>query len=188
MDELLAYLDAIAPLSPFLRDHVTRIMREQSLRRKAYLFRAGKINREVHFVVRGMIRCYKVQADDKEINKWFFTEGNFLAYRQSYDRGLPCFEDYQALEPSIVLTSTFEDLDRIYRQYPEFLLHGLVITGRFASLWYNVSDIRSGLSAEERYQTFINHYPNLFSRVPIRYLASFLDLHETTLYKIRGNR
>lgn len=188
MDELLAYLDAIRPLSAPLRDFITNLMREQKIRRKDYLFKAGRINTEVHFVIKGLIRCYKLQAEEKEVNKWFFIEGDFLAYQQSYYKNVPSRESYQALEPSVVLTATFADLEYTYSKYPEFFAHGLAITSRFASLWYNVNDIRSGLTAEERYKTFIEHYPVLFERVPTRYLASFLDRHETTIYRLRRNR
>lgn len=188
MEELLAYLDAIAPLSPALRNHITGLMKVQKLRRKAYLIKAGKINRGVHFVVKGLIRCYKLNGTGKEINKWFFAEDDFIAYRQSYDKGIPSAETYQALKPSVVLTTTFAELDAIYARYPEFLRHALFITGRFASLWYNVNDIKSGLSAHERYRAFMHHYPELFQRIPNKYLASFLNMHEATISKIRAYR
>jgi hypothetical protein len=43
-------------------------------------------------------------------------------------------------------------------------------------------------TARERYQFLLDRFPDLVQRVPGKYLASYLDMNEYTLSKIRRKR
>jgi len=40
-------------------------------------------------------------------------------------------------------------------------------------------------SAEERYETLINSRPEIFQRAPLKYIASYLGITDTSLSRIR---
>ena len=41
--------------------------------------------------------------------------------------------------------------------------------------------------ATERYQNFSNKFPNIASRIPLSYLASYLGITQSSLSRIRKN-
>lgn len=193
MDEIFSFLEAMGPLSPRVKEHLPNILTRTQLSKKDFLFKAGQINQHFHFIVSGVIRCFKLrpkarQYDEREISKWFFIDGTVIASRQSYDGNYPSPEYYQALEKSVVYSGRFQDLDNMIRQFPEFLWHAFSIASWHAKLWYNVCDLQPALPAMERYEILLNHYPVLIQRIPLKYLASFIGMHETTLSKVRGRQ
>ncbi|MBN8856235.1 MAG: hypothetical protein BGO55_08725 [Sphingobacteriales bacterium 50-39] len=191
MEELMSYIQQIAPLPPVLLNMITGMMREQYIPRKAFLFKEGKINDHVHFIIKGLVWCFKrwpalPGGEEREVAKWFFMDRDIIASRQSYDLQAPSRENFQALEPTFVLSTTFRELDQFTRENPAFLLHSLAISSRYSGLFYNVLDLKPALRPFERYQILLDAYPALIQRVPAKYLATAIGMHPTTISRIRA--
>jgi hypothetical protein len=94
----------------------------------------------------------------------------------------------QALEGSELYYIRFEELEEIYHDFPDFNFIGWELTAKYLKLWaQQLYGIRM-LSAEERYKYLMEKQPEILLRVPSKYLASYLDINEITLSKIRGKR
>ena len=193
MTEFLDYLQSIYPLSEPAKAAFDEIMRPLTIPKKGFLVKAGSINDKLFFIRKGLVRCYYIKTSPKdkkktEVSNWFLSEGDTIASMQSFLSKQPTDEYMQALEDCELLHTTFPELIKLYNQFPEVYRHSQFVTQKYSSLWHNLLKGIRMQTAEERYQFLLDKYPALLQRVPARYLASYLDVTEVTLSRIRNKR
>lgn len=184
---LLDHLHAIYPLSEGLRAHLQSIIKHGKFRRNDFLLKQGQVNTEMHFIIKGLLRCYyKLEFDEKEVSAWFMKEGDIIVSIDSFYDQLPGYEYIQALENTETFYISFEELEDIYQRFPEFNFIGRKLTTRYLILWNKQFYNMRALPATERYKLLVKNHQDLFQRVPAKYLASFLDMTEVTFSRTRG--
>lgn len=89
------------------------------------------------------------------------------------------------MEDSIVLLWTHDTLAGLVRSIPSLQAYTNDLISQ--SLYSSYERILSNISAtsEEKYQEFVNMYPDLVNRVPLHMIASFLGVSRETLSRIR---
>jgi CRP-like cAMP-binding protein len=181
------YIRSLYPVSESLRDHLEDTVKEKRLARKEFLLKAGQVCGNVCFVEKGLFRSYYIK-EEKEISAEFMREGDICVALESFLTQAYSQENIQALEDSIVSYISYDELQRIYRDYPEFNRIGRLLLEkcqlhsiqRLRAMWMQRS--------EDRYEWLIRKFPDLQQRVPARYLASYLGITEGMLSTIKGRR
>ena len=185
MKELLEFLESIHPMSDELKEHLASILKEKKFPRKTFLLKAGQISRNIHFIQKGLIRCF-YNIEGHEVCSWFMKEGDVIASVQSFYTQQPSYESIQVLEDAHSFYISYNELQHIYQHFPEFNYTGRVLTEKYYSLseerLYTLRMHRS----QERYQHLLNKHPDLLLRVPAKHLASYLGITEVTMSKIKG--
>jgi len=187
MEKLLMLLYQIEPLSQALIARFNEVLKFKAVKKNEFLLRAGETARHLHYIEKGLFRCY-YEMKGKEISSWFMGEGEIIASAESFLDQKISKEYIKALEDSEVYYIDYDDLEGIYADFPEFNKHGRIITKNY----YVESEKRlhglRALTAIERYILLEETRPDLIQRVPSKYLASYLDMLETTLSRIRSQR
>lgn len=157
----------------------------KKLRRHQYLLQEGDINRHNSFIVRGCLRLYRLGEDGTEHILRFGIENWWMSDRESYTTGQPSKGFIDALEDSELLTWTKESWEELMAAIPELA----ALIERILERSFNASQNRIhaviSLSAEERYQQFLKSFPDIFNRVPLHMIASYLGVNRKTLSRIR---
>jgi CRP-like cAMP-binding protein len=187
MEELLQLLNSIHTLSPPLRDHLISILKVKELKKKDFLLKSGQISSTVCFIQKGLLRCFYVK-EDHEVSSWFMKEGDVIFSIESFYNQVESYESIQALEDCIVYYITFNELEYIYNTFAEFNYIGRVLTIKYHTLWARQLYSIRMRSAEERFEWLFENHADLLLRVPAKHLASYLDITEVTLSKIRSKR
>jgi len=186
MEEVLQLLHTVQPLSAELRDHISSILQQKTLPKKSYLLKAGHVCRNIYFIRKGILRCYYMKGDI-EVCSWFMKERDLVISIESFYTQSPSYEYLQALEETEVWYISYNELQRIYRDFPEFNGTGRILTQQYHQHWaWQLFAIRMQ-SAEERYKWLMEHHPELLLRVAAKYIATYLDIAEVTLSKLKGN-
>jgi CRP-like cAMP-binding protein len=185
MENLFTYLQSIHPLSTALQQHLSTVLKVKKLSRKEYLLKQGRINKEICFIKKGLLRCFYIK-DEKEVCSWFMKEDDVTISVESFFRQQNSNESIQALEDCMLYYITYDELQYIYKVFPEFNFIGRV----FAEQYYTLSEqrlysIRMQRSFE-RYDFLMENQPELIRRVPSKYLASYLGITEETLSRVRS--
>jgi CRP/FNR family transcriptional regulator, anaerobic regulatory protein len=96
-------------------------------------------------------------------------------------------KDYiQALEDSELYWIAAEDLDYVYKHFAEFNFVGRVLTTKYLRVWHRLARRIRFLRREERYQLVVKEQPQIFLRVPLNVLATYLDMSPETLSRLRA--
>ena len=185
MEKIFLFLNSIYPLSETCRDHLVQVLKTKELKRKNFLLKAGQVSREVCFIETGLLRCYYLK-DGKEVSRWFMHEGDVIFSISSFYDQVPSFEYIQALEDCVLHFISWVELEHIYKTFWEFNFVGRELTKKYHKLWDRQLYYIQMQSAEERYRWLLNEHPELPLRVPAKHIASWLDITEVTLSKIKS--
>ena len=185
MQELLLHLNSIHPLSSELKEHLSQILSLKQLAKKEYLLKAGHVCRSICFIRQGLLKCF-YQKDQHEVCSWFMKEGDVIISVESFFSQTSSYESIQAIEDTELYCINHEQLEYLYRTFPEFNFIGRVLLQKY----YTLSEQRlyslRMQKSQERYEYLLEHHPELVLRVPSKYLASYLGITEVTMSKVRS--
>ncbi|KAA5531625.1 Crp/Fnr family transcriptional regulator [Paenimyroides baculatum] len=131
----------------------------------------------------GVFRAY-IYRKNKEINVWFGQENQFFGTAMLY-ANRPSPEKIQFLEDSEIYAISTDDLDNLYKLYPELNLIGIKIAEELCVILEDRITSLHTENAPERYQSFIKEHPNLINRINLGHIASYVGVTQETLRRIR---
>jgi CRP-like cAMP-binding protein len=178
MTELSAIPD---PEWTFFWQHV----RQRRFSRGAHVYREGEPAGDVHFLLAGLVRLYH-GGDGEELVRGFDYEGRFIAMYESVITGCPARLNVQALEPVHSLVFTGSLLLQLYDRHRCWERFGRRVLELH---WVRRQDkeMRFRLHGpEEHYRLLLARGSPLIGRVPLRQLASYLQITPETLSRIRS--
>ena len=187
MNQLIQFLHSIQPLSPSLVEHLSKVVKTRTLIKKDFLLKAGHVSRSAYFINQGLLRAYYIK-NEKDISSWFMKEMDFSLSIESFYDQKPSYENIQALEDCRLFSIDHNHLEEMYHKFPEFNFVGRVLTIKYHKLWAEQLYSLRMQSAPERYQWLLTNHPELLLRVPAKHIASYLDISEVTLSRIKGRR
>jgi CRP-like cAMP-binding protein len=150
------------------------------LPRKILLVKAGKPCRDTFFIVSGIARGYYLK-NDTDITSRFMRENELIVAVNNN-------ENVELVEESKLIIIPRDLLADLQRKHPElnFIMRSL------AEHNYILSEERSFSmrmkSARERYEELLLTDADLFLRVPLKHIASYLGMKPETLSRIRAQR
>lgn len=118
----------------------------------------------------------------------FSPENYWTGDRESLMTENPSKFNIDAIEDAEILLIKKEDFEKLCIQIPKF--SELVNTILQKSFVVSQSRIHSNisLSAEDKYQNFLQKFPSIANRVPQHMIASYLGISPETLSRIRKPR
>jgi CRP-like cAMP-binding protein len=179
------YLTEKAGLTSEELKQVEMVTLTKRLRKRQYLLQEGDNSPYNCFVAKGCLRLYRVDEDGAEHILRFAIENWWMADYESYNSGNPSKCNIDALEDSELLLIKKEDLDALYKAIPNLQSFREKLEARsFDASQNRIMSIISN-TAEKRYDNFIKSYPQIYNRVPLHMIASFLGVSRETLSRIR---
>ena len=187
MEALIDYLLQFGQLNQQQIDLVKSKIRIIDLKKDDYFSEAGKVAKQVAFVVEGILRVCYYDNKGKEISKYFIDENNFAVDLNSYSAQIPSSEYIQAVTDCKLIVFSAETLKELSLTIKgwDSIIHK--ITAK--SLIEKVNRISPMLAedAKSRYLSFLDKFPYLANRIPLALLASYLGITQSSLSRIRRN-
>jgi CRP-like cAMP-binding protein len=166
-------------------DYFTSILKPRTVRKRQYLLQAGDVFRFECFVTTGCLRTYQVDEKGQEHIVQFAPEDWWTGDMYSFLTGQPATKHIDALEDSAVLLIEKSKLEELYLKIPKFdRFFRLLLQNAFITMERRIGENMT-LTAEERYNRFMERYPNLEQRLPQRHIASYLGITPESLSRIR---
>ncbi len=160
---------------------------EKKLRKKQFLLQEGDRWNYNAFVCRGFLKTFSVDSSGQEHIMNFSPENYWSGDRESLMNGSPSQFNIDAIENSEVILIKKEDFDFLCQKIPQ--LNHLVNTILQKSFVVSQNRIHSSisLSAEEKYQDFLQRFPSIANRIPQHMIAAYIGITPETLTRIRSN-
>lgn len=158
---------------------------EKKLRRRQFLLHEGEVCRSKTFVVKGLLRVYRTRDDGAEYNMRFALENSWILDPESYRNQAPSKYNIDALEDAEVLVWSMESMEELFDALPAFRAYSEKLRSNSLDAAQNRILMNISYTAEEKYQEFITSFPDLFRRIPLHMVASYLGVSRETLSRIR---
>ena len=188
-ETITTYLNSVRTLCPKLTDSELNYLESgltiSELKSKHFYIHANTIQREIGFVYQGLMRSFYVDSKGNEITVNFVRENRYATHYTAFITRKPSNYYFQCIEPTIIVNISYEHIQAGYDKYPIFERYGRLVAE--AVLQFQQKRIEGFLfeTAEERYLDFLKENPDLFSRVSLSHLSSFLGIERQTLTRIR---
>src|SRR5690349_4865356 len=169
-------------------EYFTSLLQYKELRKKDFLLKEGRACKTISFVDSGALRAFYLDKEGKEstimfaIDDWWITDMYCFVMEQ------PAMQNIVAIKNSSVLQLKKSDLEKLYVEVPKF--------ERFFRIIMQNSYIREqlrvlqslSLTAEERYNIFIDKYPRLIQHISQKQIASYLGITPEFLSVVRKGK
>jgi CRP-like cAMP-binding protein len=164
---------------------IAAVASPKKLQRHEHLLHAGEVCRYEVFVVRGLLRLYRVSPDATEHIMRFAAENWWMCDLESFHQGLPAKGAIEALEDSDVLLFSKANWEALKRDIPAFNVLQAQVISRSLEAQCDRLHTALGMSAAERYHGFVKAFPHFHTRVPLRMVAAYLGVSRETLSRVR---
>ena len=186
--------DEYTPLREFISGFLDITEEEWQLHRDAlsrrflkkgeFLLRAGQVSDHVSFINEGFFRTYTI-VNDQERTNYFFFEHEYVTDYASFLTRQPSNENIQALEDAEVLQLNFANMQILYEKIPAWQKYGRLISEHVFIIAVERSKELLLNTPEELYLKIMKERPQILSRVPQHYIASYLGIQPESLSRIR---
>ena len=149
----------------------------KTVKRREFLLKEGDMARQQFFVIDGCLRTYTIDATGKEHVLMFAPEDWWCSGDlHSFLSGQKSANNLETIEPTTLLQISKDNLDILYQRAPKFeRFFRILFQNAFV---FHQNRINANLSrpAEGRYELFTENYPGLESRIPQKYIASYIGV------------
>jgi CRP-like cAMP-binding protein len=184
-DALKAYCKAVVPLTDEELALIDTHFELKYLKKKEFLLQDGKICNFIGFIVEGTIRHFHVK-DGVEKTCDISFENSWTTDFQSFTHNTSGIMNLQALEQTTVCIIRKENLYKLYNECRKYETFGRLMAENVAQRATEIAMSLSSEKPEERFGNLMQKQPDLFQRVPQKYIANFLGISPESLSRIRS--
>ncbi|MCR1025850.1 Crp/Fnr family transcriptional regulator [Cellulophaga baltica] len=146
----------------------------------------GKNSQVSYFVKKGCLRLYYIDEEGKDITRYIAFENQFATELVSFISNEPAQETIQVIEDSELLYITHDDFRHLMLSIPKWK----EFYTRYLEKAYVNNSKRlisfTTLDASERYKQLFQINPNIVRRLPNKIVASYINISQETLSRIKS--
>ena len=157
------------------------------VKKKEYYAKAGVVCKHKTYLNKGCMRNFTIDDQGHERVLFFHFEDWWVGDFDSFYSGQPSLCNFQALEDCEILEISQHDFNYLLNKIPglnDWLAHKH--TRKAIANSQKLVEMKT-LSLEERYEKLISKEPNVMNRIPLQYIASYLNVEPQSLSRLRKN-
>lgn len=153
--------------------------------KNGFLLKEGSVCNESHIVEEGIFRSYIYDLEGKDVTTAFCSKQMLASDLLSFFKRMPSKENIQALTDCQTWYITYDDMQESFHSIPEFREYGrLNIINQFGILQQRMLSMLQQ-TAEQRYSDLVDAHPEILQHAPLKYIATYLGITDTSLSRIR---
>ena len=158
-----------------------------SFPKRYQLIKEGIYCKYAYFIEKGILRAYWV-VDGEEYTTSFGAEGCIVFSMDELYYNKMSEEFVETLEDEVTSKIALSDLIRLFQTNIELANWGRIIHQNEYRRLHRSHKDRLTLSAKERYEEFMQQFPQICQRVQLGYIASYLGITLPTLSRLRSRK
>jgi CRP-like cAMP-binding protein len=179
-------LGSLAEFNEQQLDKIAGCVKPRSVRKNEIILHQGETCREFYFVNRGGIRTYFITRQGQEKTRYVMLDCSIGTALTSFIRQEPSFEFIDALEDTELLVISHTDFYQLNKEMSQWSRFYQRILEMAYSFQTKKIETRVTMTAKQRYDQLIKENPVLVQRLSNRILASYLDMREETLSRVKS--
>lgn len=156
-----------------------------TFKKGSIVFNEGQICKYLYFIEKGALRSYYIDAKGREISHWFTFENEIITEPKSFFKQTKSNYYLETLEDAEVRRISFKNLNKLFNESHEIEKFGRLLG---LQLLIDLNDKLLDLqfkSAKERYTSLLDQHPDIFQRVSLGHISSFIGITQQSLSRIR---
>lgn len=151
------------------------------------ILKAGEICKYLFIVEKGLVRNFYYDSKGNDITHWFAKENMLVTAPESFFNQEKSFFNIEAIEDTRVIAIRYEVLEKAFEDSNAIERFGRILTTQIMiTLGRKIIDLQTK-NAKARYNEVIENYPDIFRRVNLGHIASYLGMTQQSLSRIRNN-
>ena len=154
-----------------------------------FLLKLGKPCKHIWFMTQGAVRYFYTNDQGKETNTWLSLDTQIITDAPSLVNQTPSQESIQLMEDSELYSIEYAEIQTLLQKHHSFALWyiRLVELHYISQIEDRIADLQF-LGAKERYLKLLNLYPDITNRISLGNIASYLNITQETLSRIRAGK
>ena len=187
-EPIIRHLERFIPIDEEEISYFTSLLKVNRVKKKQYIVQPGFPCKHRFYVVEGAFRSFLYDGQANEhtvafaVEDWWITDFNSYIYQR------PATLFVEALEDSLIFQIDYNAEQLLLETHPRFEKFLRILSQRALAAVQRRMLSNLSKSAEERYEEFVENYPQIANRVPQYALASFLGFSTEYMSKIRNRR
>lgn len=174
-------LDSIGKFTDKDKELFAEVVIYKSVKKDAYLLRAGEITRSIYYCEKGAAVQYKFK-DEIDMNVIdLHVQGDWILNHKSFSSQSPSESYIQAITDMNFFELKLATLHQLITLSPAFFQLGKLIDLSAARVVFFDND----MDPMEKYRFVLDHRPQLLQEFPLKMIASFLKITPETLSRVR---
>ena len=185
MQSLIHKIKKAIILSDEAEKHVYSIAKEKLISKGEKLIFQGQVVNKTFYVTDGCLRSFRLDKNGKEhtlqfaIKDWWISDFIAIYNNEIASLNVECLKDSEVVEFNP------KDLNEIHSLFPEFEpFQRSNLERHVVSLHKRILN-QLELTASERYDLFLEQYPDIEQYTPNYHIASYLGITQQSLSRIR---
>lgn len=180
-----AFLSRIHPLSPEACSFLDSKAFYVEIPKGKVIIKAGQVCKYMFLLQKGIVRGYMLDGK-REITTWVTSEIQVVTSISSFFTQTPSAESMQTLEPCKMTVMYHEDVEELYRRFPE----SNIASRKLLQAYYRDAEVRAFIGrmnkARDKFLYFKDYQPQLLKRLPLKIVATYLGVTLETLSRLRS--
>lgn len=159
--------------------------KEQRLKKGEYFVEHGKVCKQVAYIDSGLLKSFYTDTKGQSTPTCFCTAGSFTSSYRSFVLESPSDISIEALEDTVLLVISKEDLTRLYESGATWLnISRLSTEKELLQTEQYVASLNND-TAKEKYLRLVQQQPEVLQKASVSDIASYLGVTRRTLTRIR---
>lgn len=184
-DLLLCFLTQTGAMDDRTAAEVAGTFTEKHLEKGECLVTEGRYTNDYFVAERGCLRGYVYNTEGQDVTTAFYLPGQAVFEVSSFFFRQPARENIQALTDCSGWTLSFEELNGLFHRLPAFRETGRAVLVRGYAALKERMLAQLTQTAEERYRHLLATSPEVFQHAPLKHIASYLGVTDSSLSRIR---
>lgn len=186
-DALKRSLKARADFSATELEEIAEGFKPRSVRKRNVLLHEGSTCKEFYFIYTGCLRTFFVDENGGQRTRHIMFDDHMGTALTSFISQTPSFESVEAVGDTELLYLSHSDFFRLAREMDHWKSFYLKFLEKAYMIQNKIFEQLVTRDARHRYDHILKETPGLIQRVPNRVLASYLNIREETLSRIKGS-
>lgn len=187
-NKLIYYIKKWVDITESEEEKVISAFELITIKKKKDLLVPGDVCKYIYFIVKGCLRSYSVDKKGIEHIYQIRLDNSWISDLESYFSQRSSKYYIETLENSEILRISFDRLEQLYMEVPKLERYFRIL---FQKAYVNALERLNATmweSAIDRYNNMLNEQSDIFQRVPLVYIASYLGITPESLSRIRKKK
>lgn len=167
-------------------EKISGFFKSKSVKKNEILLHAGSVCKDFYFIHSGCVRTFFIDRNGHEKTRYVMLDHHIGTALTSFISQKPSFESLEALEDTELLAIHHADFYRLNAEMENWKnFYQRILEMAYAFQNKKIEQLTT-LTAQQRYEHVLKESPVLLQRLSNRVLASYLDIREETLSRLKG--